>query len=56
MAVSRACVLGREIIEIVRGYNLLLERAGLPTLELGVEILSARTPPPCICWMASSAS
>jgi len=38
MAVSRACVLGREIIEIVRGYNLLLERAGLPTLELGVGI------------------
>lgn len=38
MAVSRACVLAREIIEIVRGYNALLERAGLPTLELGVGI------------------
>ncbi len=38
MAVSRACVLAREIIEIVRGYNQLLERAGLPTLELGTGI------------------
>jgi hypothetical protein len=38
MAVSRACVLAREIIEIVRGYNQLLERAGLPVLELGTGI------------------
>ncbi len=38
MAVSRACVLAREIIEIVRGYNQLVERAGLPTLELGTGI------------------
>jgi hypothetical protein len=38
LAVSRACVLAREIIEIVRGYNQLLERAGLPPLELGVGI------------------
>jgi len=38
LAVARACVLGREIIEIVRGYNQLLERAGLPVLELGVGI------------------
>jgi len=38
MAVSRACVLAREIIEIVRGYNQLLERAGLPALELGTGI------------------
>jgi len=38
MAVSRACVLAREIIEIVRGYNHLLERAGLPGLELGTGI------------------
>jgi len=38
LAVSRACVLGREILEIERGYNQLLERAGLPTLELGVGI------------------
>jgi hypothetical protein len=38
LAVSRACVLAREILEIVRGYNHLLERAGLPTLELGLGI------------------
>jgi hypothetical protein len=38
LAVGRACVLAREIIEIVRGYNQLLQRSGLPTLELGVGI------------------
>ncbi len=37
-SVARACVLAREMIEIVRGYNQLLERAGLPGLELGVGI------------------
>ncbi len=37
-AVSKACVLAREVIEIVRGYNLLLTRAGLPPLELGIGI------------------
>jgi class 3 adenylate cyclase len=36
--VARACVLAREIIEIVRGYNQLLGRAGLPALELGIGI------------------
>lgn len=38
LAVSKACVLAREMLEIVRGYNQLLERAGLPTLELGIGI------------------
>ena len=38
LAVARACVLAREIIEIVRGYNHLLERSGLPGLELGLGI------------------
>jgi hypothetical protein len=38
LSVSRACVLAREIIEIVRGYNQLLGRAGLPMLELGIGI------------------
>jgi class 3 adenylate cyclase len=38
LAVSRACVLAREIIDIVRGYNHLSERAGLPALELGTGI------------------
>jgi class 3 adenylate cyclase len=38
LAVARACVLAREMIEIVCGYNQLLERAGLPSLELGIGI------------------
>ena len=38
LTVSRSCVMAREIIEIVRGYNQLLERSGLPPLELGVGI------------------
>ena len=37
-AVSRACVLAREMVEIVRGYNELVTKAGLPPLELGVGI------------------
>jgi len=38
LAVSRACVLAREMIEIVRGYNQLMQRSGMPGLELGVGI------------------
>jgi hypothetical protein len=38
LIVARACVLAREMIEIVRGYNQTLERAGLPALELGIGI------------------
>jgi class 3 adenylate cyclase len=38
LAVSRACVLAREMVEIVRGYNELVIKAGLPPLELGVGI------------------
>src|SRR5580700_607983 len=38
LAVSRMCVLAREIIEIVRGYNELMQRSGMPGLELGVGI------------------
>jgi hypothetical protein len=37
-AVARCCVLAREIIGVVRGYNEKSERAGLPTLELGIGI------------------
>jgi len=36
--VARACALGREIMEVVRGYNTKLETEGLPTLELGIGI------------------
>jgi class 3 adenylate cyclase len=38
LSVSRACVLAREMVEIVGGYNHLLQRAGFPPLELGVGI------------------
>lgn len=38
LTVSRACVLAREIVEIVRGYNELVTKSGLPPLELGVGI------------------
>ena len=37
-AVGRACVLAREIVEIVSGYNALVTKSGLPPLELGVGI------------------
>jgi len=38
LAVSRMCVLAREIIELVRGYNELMQRSAMPQLELGVGI------------------
>jgi len=38
LAVSRMAVLAREIIEIVRGYNDLVQRSGMPQLELGIGI------------------
>jgi class 3 adenylate cyclase len=38
LAVSRMAVLAREIIELVRGYNELMQRSGMPQLELGVGI------------------
>jgi hypothetical protein len=38
LSVSRACVLAREMMEIVGGYNHLLQRAGLPALELGIGV------------------
>jgi hypothetical protein len=45
LAVSRACVLAREIIEIVRGYNELMKRSGMPELELGVGITLQESAP-----------
>ena len=45
LAVSRACVLAREIIEIVRGYNELMQRSGMPELELGVGITVQESAP-----------
>jgi hypothetical protein len=43
--VSRACVLAREIIEIVRGYNELMQRSGMPELELGIGITLQESAP-----------
>jgi class 3 adenylate cyclase len=45
LAVSRICVLAREMIEIVRGYNELMERSGMPELELGVGITLQESAP-----------
>lgn len=45
LAVSRACVLAREMIEIVRGYNELMQRTGMPGLELGVGITCQEAAP-----------
>jgi hypothetical protein len=36
--VARTCMLAREMIEIVRGYNELSQNSGLPILELGIGI------------------
>jgi hypothetical protein len=38
LSVARACVLAREMMEIVSGYNHLLQRSALPALELGIGI------------------
>jgi len=45
LAVSRMCVLAREIIEIVRGYNELMQRSGMPQLELGIGITCQEAAP-----------
>jgi class 3 adenylate cyclase len=45
LAVSRICVLAREMIEIVRGYNELMQRSGMPELELGVGITLQESAP-----------
>ncbi|MBZ5655847.1 MAG: hypothetical protein LAO56_11300 [Acidobacteriia bacterium] len=38
LSVSRACVLAAEILSLLRGYNELLARAGLPQMEVGLGI------------------
>ena len=45
LAVSRMCVLAREIVEIVRGYNELMQRSGVPQLELGLGITLQESAP-----------
>jgi hypothetical protein len=45
LSVARAAVLAREMVEIVRGYNQLLQRSGLPSLEIGIGICYQDSPP-----------
>jgi hypothetical protein len=45
LGVSRMAVLAREIIEIVRGYNELMQRSGMPELELGLGITLQESAP-----------
>jgi hypothetical protein len=45
LGVGHACVLAKEIIEIVRGYNRQSQKSGLPTLELGIGIAYQDTAP-----------
>jgi hypothetical protein len=44
-AVGRACILAREILQIVNGYNEQLRNSGLPMLELGIGISYQDTAP-----------
>lgn len=43
--VARTCMLAREMIAIVRGYNEQSQKAGLPTLELGIGICFQESAP-----------
>ena len=45
LSVSRACVLGNEILSLLRGYNALLARSGLPQMEVGLGIANQDSPP-----------
>jgi hypothetical protein len=43
--VGRACVLAWEIVNLLREYNELLERSGLPQMEVGLGIACQNSPP-----------
>jgi class 3 adenylate cyclase len=45
VSVGRACVLAWEIVSLLREYNLLLERSGLPQMEVGLGIAYQDSPP-----------
>jgi hypothetical protein len=45
VSVGRACVLAWEIVNLLREYNLLLERSGLPQMEVGLGIAYQDSPP-----------
>ncbi len=45
LSVSRTCVLAWEIVSLLREYNQLLERSGLPQMEVGLGIAYQDSPP-----------
>ena len=45
LSVSRTCVLAWEIVNLLREYNQLLERSGLPQMEVGLGIAYQDAPP-----------
>ena len=45
VSVGRTCVLAREILSLLGDYNQLLQRAGLPQMELGLGIAYQDSPP-----------
>jgi hypothetical protein len=45
LSVSRTCVLAWEIVNLLREYNQLLERSGLPQMEVGLGIAYQDSPP-----------
>jgi hypothetical protein len=45
LGVGRTCVLAWEIVNLLREYNELLERSGLPPMEVGLGIAYQNSPP-----------
>jgi hypothetical protein len=45
LSVGRTCVLAWEIVSLLREYNELLERSGLPPMEVGLGIAYQDSPP-----------
>lgn len=45
LGVARACVLAWEIVSLQQGYNELLRRSGLPSMEVGLGISYQNSPP-----------
>ena len=45
VSVGRTCVLAWEILSLLRDYNELLQRSGLPQMELGLGIAYQNSPP-----------
>jgi hypothetical protein len=45
LGVGRTCVLAWEIVSLLQGYNELLKRSGLPSMEVGLGISYSDSPP-----------